>query len=77
MQSLAPVAPTGPDPREFELLEGAQTQHVPRLPQGARNANVPITWRVRAGPTGSHEFTVTSSSGSSQTLAVEIRKSIY
>jgi hypothetical protein len=64
-------------PEGFQLLEGAETQPVPALPGDARNANIPITWRVRAGPTGSHKFTVTSSSGVSQTLEVVIRKSIY
>ena len=39
-------------------------------------ATCPVTWKVQAGPTGKYEFTVTSSSGLSQTLPVEIRKSI-
>jgi hypothetical protein len=64
-------------PEGFQLLEGTETQHVPAPPKDARNSTTPITWRVRAGPTGSHQFSVTSSSGFSQTLEVEIRKSIY
>jgi hypothetical protein len=64
-------------PDGFKLLEGTQTQHLPKLPKDAKNTNVPITWRVQAGPTGSYELTVTSSTGLSQTLKVEIRKSIY
>jgi hypothetical protein len=64
-------------PDGFELLEGAETQPVPPLPRDAGNSTIPITWRVRAGPTGSHRFSVTSNSGLSQTLQVEIRKSIY
>jgi hypothetical protein len=64
-------------PDGFKLLEGAETQPVPKLPKDAKNANVPITWRVQAGPTGSYELNVTANSGLSQTLKVEIRKSIY
>jgi hypothetical protein len=64
-------------PEGFTLLEGAPTQQVPKLPRDAKNTTLPITWRVQAGPTGSHEFLVTASSGLSQTLKVEIRKSIY
>ncbi len=64
-------------PDGFKLLEGSETQPVPKLAKDARDANVPITWRVQAGPTGSYELTVTSSAGLSQTLKVEIRKSIY
>jgi hypothetical protein len=64
-------------PEGFKVLAGAATQSVPRLPRTARSSTIPITWRVQAGPTGSHEFTVTSSFGLSQTLKVEIRKSIY
>jgi hypothetical protein len=64
-------------PPDFQFLEGEATQRVPRLPANAASANVPITWRVQAGPTGSYEFTVTSSFGASQVLPVEIRQSIY
>jgi hypothetical protein len=64
-------------PDGFKLLEGAETQQVPRRPKDAKSPYVPITWRVQAGTTGSYEFHVTTSSGLAQTLKVEIRKSIY
>jgi hypothetical protein len=64
-------------PEGFRLLEGEETQRVPQLPPNARSANVPITWRVEAGPTGSYQLHVTSSQGLSQVLRVKIRQSIY
>ena len=64
-------------PDGFKLIEGTVTQRVPRRLKDAGTSNVPITWRVRAGPTGSYELNVTSSSGLAQKLKVEIRKSIY
>jgi hypothetical protein len=64
-------------PESFKLLEGDKTQPVPALSKNARSGNVPVTWKVRAGPTGAYDLTVTSSSGLSQKLRVEIRKSIY
>ncbi len=65
-------------PEEFELLAGDATQPVPKLPKDARSANVPVTWKVQAGPrTGKYELTVQSSSGPAQTLAVEIKKPIF
>jgi hypothetical protein len=64
-------------PDGFKHLEGAETQPVPKLPKNAKSANIPITWRVQAGPTGSYEFNVTAGSGLAQKLKVEIRKSIY
>jgi hypothetical protein len=64
-------------PEGFRLLEGEETQRVPRLPPDAKSANVPITWRVQAGPTGSYKFHVKSSVGPSQVLPVKIRQSIY
>ncbi len=64
-------------PEGFKLLQGAPTQRVPRLPRDARSTTIPITWRVQVGPTGAHEFIMTSSFGMSQTLKVDIRKSIY
>ena len=63
-------------PGSFKLLEGAESQAIPRLPKGAKSDNYPVTWKVKAGPTGKYEFTVKSSTGLSQTLPVEIRKSI-
>jgi hypothetical protein len=64
-------------PDRFTLLEGDKEQRVPPLPRGARRGNVPVTWKVRAGPTGQYELTVKSSAGPAQTLRVEIRKPIY
>jgi hypothetical protein len=64
-------------PEGFRLLEGEETQRVPKLPADAKSANVPITWRVQAGPTGSYKFRVKSSLGASQELPVKIRQSIY
>jgi hypothetical protein len=64
-------------PTGFKLLEGDATQPVGQPAAGGKGASVPITWRVRAGATGRHELTVTTASGLSQTVRVEIRKSIY
>lgn len=64
-------------PEGFKLLEGNATQDVPPLPPGINAGNVPITWKVQAGPTGKYDLTVTSSAGPSQSLAVEIRKAIF
>jgi hypothetical protein len=64
-------------PEGFKLLEGDSTQQVPKLANDAKAGNVPITWRMQAGPTGRYELVVTTSSGLAQTLRVEIRKSIY
>jgi hypothetical protein len=64
-------------PDGFKFLQGDKTQGVPKLPEGQKTGNVPLTWTVQAGPTGRYELTVSSSAGASQTLKVEIRKSIY
>jgi hypothetical protein len=64
-------------PEGFKLLEGAATQPVPRAAAGARSGNRPVTWRVEAGPTGKYEFTVKTSAGDSQRVAVEIRQEIF
>ena len=64
-------------PPGFKILEGTDAQQVPKLPPGTRPTNVPLTWRVQAGVTGSYEFKVTSSAGMTEALKVEIRKSIY
>jgi hypothetical protein len=64
-------------PEGFTLLEGAATQPLPPLPAGVRNGNVPVTWKVRAGPIGKYEVTVQSSAGLVQRLRVEIRRSIF
>jgi hypothetical protein len=65
-------------PEGFQLLAGAATQPVPPLAKDARGANVPITWKLQAGPnTGKFELSVTSGSGLSQTLPVEIKKPIF
>jgi hypothetical protein len=64
-------------PEGFKLVEGAATQPVPRLAKDARSGNFPVTWKVQAGSTGSYELTVTSGSGLSQALRLEIRQSIY
>jgi hypothetical protein len=64
-------------PAEFTLVEGAATQPVPKRPAGAIRANLPVTWKVRAGGTGRHAFTVRSSSGLSQTVPVQIKAAIF
>jgi hypothetical protein len=64
-------------PEGFTLLEGAATQPPPQLPKDARAGNVPVTWKVRAGPTGQYELTVKSGAGPAQTLRVEIKKPIF
>jgi hypothetical protein len=64
-------------PDGFKLLEGGESQQLPMRPKPAKAANVPITWHVKAGPTGTYEFHITSSIGLSHKLKVEIRKSIY
>jgi hypothetical protein len=64
-------------PESFKLLEGDKTQNVPALPKEVRSDNYPITWKVRAGPTGTYQLTVRSSGGLAQALRVEIRRSIY
>ena len=63
-------------PEGFKLLEGTETQTVPKLPMGVRSGNSPVTWKVQAGPTGKHELTVKTGSGHVQKLQVEIKKSI-
>jgi hypothetical protein len=51
---------------------------LPKLAKDVANANVPITWKLQApAAAAKYELTVTSSSGLSQTLRLEIRKSIY
>ena len=65
-------------PEGFTLLEGTAKQSVPNLPKNARSGNLPVTWKVKAGPaTGEYEFAVKSSAGPSQTLSVEIKKPIF
>ena len=64
-------------PDGFKLVQGDATQHLPPPAVGAKGGNVPITWRVQAGATGRHELVVTAGSGLSQTIHVDIRKSIY
>jgi hypothetical protein len=64
-------------PEGFTLLEGAETQAVPRPPPGTQGGNRPVTWRVRAGATGRHELTVKTSSGLAQTIPVEIKGEIF
>jgi hypothetical protein len=65
-------------PDGFKLVEGAATQVVPKRPAGASRANLPVTWKVRAGTTGGqHALTVRSSAGQSQTLRVQIKSAIF
>ena len=64
-------------PEGFTLLEAGATQPPPKLPRGARSGNVPVTWKVRAGPTGKYELTVKSGAGPAQTLLVEIKQPIF
>jgi len=64
-------------PDGFKLLDGTETQPVPRLPKDARSGNVPLTWKVQAGSTGKYELKVKPSTGVSQTLPVKIKKPIF
>jgi hypothetical protein len=64
-------------PNRFELSEGDREQPVPKLAAGVKSGNRPVTWKVRAGPTGKYEFTVRSSAGVSQTVRVEIKSGIF
>jgi hypothetical protein len=64
-------------PDGFQLLEGAEAQSISAAPRDAKTGNRPVTWKVRAGPTGRHQFTVKSSSGPSQTLPVQIKSAIF
>lgn len=76
-QAAADDAATLKLPDGFKLLQGKATQQLPKAAPDAKTGNVPITWRVQAGPTGRHELVVTTGSGLSQTVRVDIRKSIY
>ncbi len=63
-------------PDGFALIEGDMAQAVPKrtnLQSGTR----PVTWKVRAGPTGDHVLKVTTSSGQSQDLPVRIKGEIF
>ncbi len=64
-------------PAGFTLIEGAETQPVPKRPAGAARANLPVTWKVRAGELGKHTFTVRSSTGLSRTVPVQIKSAIF
>jgi hypothetical protein len=64
-------------PDEFKLLAGDETQSVPRPPEGTRGGNRPVTWKVRAGPSGKYALTVKTGSGQSQTIPVEIKSAIF
>ena len=64
-------------PEGFTLLAGTETQTVPLLPKDARSDNYPVTWKVKAGPTGQYELTVKSGAGLSQTLSLNIKKPIF
>ena len=58
------------------LIEGDKTQPVPKQ-VNAQSGNRPVTWKVRAGPTGEHVLKVTTSSGQSQDLPVRIKGEIF
>jgi hypothetical protein len=64
-------------PDGFALLEGSQTQPVPKLPRDAGSSNRPVTWKVHAGPIGQYELTVRSSAGPAQVVPVEIKSAIF
>jgi hypothetical protein len=64
-------------PAGFTLAAGAATQPVPKRLAGAARANLPVTWKVRADTAGKHAFTVRSSTGLSQTLAVQVKGTIF
>jgi hypothetical protein len=60
-------------PDGFRLLDGTAEQRLPP----AKGGNRPVTWRVRAGPTGKYEFRVKSGTGVSQAVPVEIKAAIF
>src|SRR5262249_18468175 len=64
-------------PGGFNIVEGDATQPVPKLPRDAKSGNRPVTWKVRAGPTGKYEFTVKTRSGLTQTIPVEVKNPIF
>jgi hypothetical protein len=65
-------------PEGFKFHEGAPAQPLPKLAKDAASGNLPVTWKIQApGVAAQYELTVTSSSGLSQSLRLEIRKSIY
>jgi hypothetical protein len=64
-------------PAGYTLVAGTATQPVPKRPAGAASANLPVTWKVRAGPAGKHALTVRSSAGLSQAVRVQIKSTIF
>jgi hypothetical protein len=64
-------------PEGFQFLEGTETQTVPKLPDDAKISSRPLTWKVKAGPTGKYQFTVKTSTGLVQTLPLEINSAIF
>lgn len=68
-------------PDGFALLEGAATQMIPEPAKAAPSAIVPLTWKVQAGDVGKYiqdrGIKVTASTGQSQTVDVEIKRTIF
>jgi hypothetical protein len=64
-------------PDGFQLLSGDNPQRILPLARAAKSGNRPITWKVRAGPTGRYKLVVETSSGLSQSVPVEIKSAIF
>jgi hypothetical protein len=64
-------------PPGFDIIEGDKTQPVPPPPRDAKSVSRPVTWKVRAGPTGKYEIKVESTTGISQPVPVEIKGEIF
>jgi hypothetical protein len=60
-------------PPGFSLIEGAETQLVPPLPEDSTQHNSPVTWRIKAGGDGGYKLSVKSNKGAVQTLPIRIR----
>ncbi len=60
-------------PAGFELLPGSPTeQEVPPVAAGAGRSISVVTWRVRAGPVGTHNLLIRSSTGDSVKQSVRV-----
>jgi hypothetical protein len=53
----------------------AATQTVPPVPANAARRNSTVTWKVKAGPVGSHQLDAESSTGAKQSVKVLIKAS--
>lgn len=61
-------------PAGFEV-QGPATQAIPAVTTQSDSRNRPVTWNVRAGSLGEHEFVVRSSTGAEQKKIIRIKQS--